>query len=50
MAQVIHVDFSKKGRELREMTKKLRQEKSEPLSKNQKIDWMLYVQEVNTGK
>ena len=41
MGLLIRVDFSKEGRELREMTKKLRQEKSEPLSKNQKIDYAL---------
>jgi hypothetical protein len=49
MRKVIHVDFSKKGKELREMTKKLREEKREPLSKNQKIDYMLNKQ-ANAGK
>jgi len=49
MGRLIKVDFSKKGRELREMTKKLRYEKREPLSKNQKIDYMLNLQ-ANAGK
>ena len=31
MGQVIKVDFSKEGKQLREMTKKLRAEKREPL-------------------
>ena len=41
MGRLINVDFSKEGKLLREMTKKLRQEKREPLSKNQKIDYCL---------
>ena len=41
MAHIIKVDFSREARELREMTKKLRNEKREPLSKNQKIDFCL---------
>ena len=49
MGKVIYVDFSKEGRELREMTNKLRAEKREPLSKNQKIDYMLNLQ-ANAGK
>ena len=41
MGRLIKVDFSKEGKLLREMTIKLRQEKSEPLTKNQKIDFCL---------
>lgn len=41
MARIIKVDFSKEGKELREMTKKLRAEKRESLSENQRIDFLL---------
>ncbi len=49
MAQVFKVDFSKKARELRAMKKQLRAEKKEPLTNNQKIDYMLNKQ-ANEGK
>ena len=49
MGQIIKVDFSKEGKELRVMTKKLREEKREPLSENQRIDFMLNLQ-ANAGK
>ena len=44
MGQVIKVDFSKEGKELREMTKKYRAEKREPLSKLEKIGFVFQKQ------
>lgn len=44
MGNLIKIDFSPEAKYLREMTKRLHKEKSEPLTLNQKVFYVLQIQ------